>query len=114
MQAFCTSAPHRAVVPCDSTAFLFSLAYGPFAACRKLVTGSIVHSAKRRYLSYSEADFEVSRPAGSTRCIDGGEIWQGGVEEWTFCPLLHAEIYWCSGIDDMSSCGVQKRQLQLL
>jgi len=22
MQAFCTSAPHRAVVPCDSTAFL--------------------------------------------------------------------------------------------
>jgi len=23
LQAFCASAPHRAVVPCDSTAFLF-------------------------------------------------------------------------------------------
>jgi len=41
-------------------------------------TGSIAHSAKRRYLSYSEADFEVFRPAGATRCTDGGEIWHGG------------------------------------
>ena len=32
-----------------------------------------------RYLVYSEADFEVSRPAGATRCTDGGEIWHGGV-----------------------------------
>jgi len=31
-----------------------------------------------RYLVYSEADFEVSRPAGATRCTDGGEIWHGG------------------------------------
>jgi len=31
-----------------------------------------------RYLSYSEADFEVFRPAGATRCTDGGEIWHGG------------------------------------
>jgi len=30
------------------------------------------------YLIYSEADFEVFRPAGATRCTDGGEIWQGG------------------------------------
>ena len=28
-----------------------------------------------RYLVYSEADFEVFRPAGATRCTDGGEIW---------------------------------------
>jgi len=27
-----------------------------------------------RYLVYSEADFEVFRPAGATRCTDGGEI----------------------------------------
>ena len=34
-----------------------------------------------RYLIYSEADFEVFRPAGpigATRCTDGGEIWHGG------------------------------------
>jgi len=28
-----------------------------------------------RYLIYSEADFEVFRPEGATRCTDGGEIW---------------------------------------
>jgi len=27
------------------------------------------------YLSYSEADLGVFRPAGATRCTDGGEIW---------------------------------------
>jgi len=31
-----------------------------------------------RYLIYSEADFEVFRPAGATRCTGGGEIWRGG------------------------------------
>jgi len=31
-----------------------------------------------RYLVYSEADFEVFRPAGVTRCTDGVEIWHGG------------------------------------
>ena len=30
------------------------------------------------YLVYSEADFEVFRPAGATHCTDGGEIWHGG------------------------------------
>jgi len=40
-----------------------------------VVTGSIARSAKRQYLSNSEADFDVFRPAGSTtRCTDGGEI----------------------------------------
>ena len=46
-----------------------------------LVTGSIARSAKRRYISYSEADFEVFRPAGATLCTDGGEIWHGGVDQ---------------------------------
>ena len=32
----------------------------------------------RRHLIYSEADFEVFRPAGATPCTDGGEIWHGG------------------------------------
>ena len=31
-----------------------------------------------RYLVHSEADFEVFRQAGATRCTDGGEIWHGG------------------------------------
>ena len=38
------------------------------------ITGSIAQSAKRRYLSNSEADFEVFRPREATRCTDGGEI----------------------------------------
>jgi len=41
------------------------------------ITGSIARSASRRYLVYSEADFEVFRPGGATRCTDGGEIWHG-------------------------------------
>jgi len=40
-----------------------------------------------RYLVYSEADFEVFRPAGATRCTDGGEIWHGGGS------LLHAKFH---------------------
>jgi len=39
-----------------------------------IVTGSIAQTAKRRHLSNSEADFEVFRLAGATRCTDGGEI----------------------------------------
>jgi len=31
-----------------------------------------------RYFVYSEADFEVFRPTGATRCTDGGEIWHRG------------------------------------
>ena len=40
-----------------------------------------------RYLVYSEADFEVFRPAGATRCTDGGEIWHGGGD------LFHAKFH---------------------
>jgi len=36
------------------------------------VTGSIARSASSRYLICSEADFEVFRHAGATRCTDGG------------------------------------------
>ena len=45
---------------------------------RRVITGSIARSATRRYLNYSEADFEVFRPAGATRCTDVVEIWLGG------------------------------------
>jgi len=41
-----------------------------------------------RYFVYSEADFEVFRPAGATRCTDGGEIWHGGGD-----LLLHAKFH---------------------
>ena len=37
----------------------------------RIITGSTARSARRRYLIYSEADFEVFRPAGATRCTDG-------------------------------------------
>ena len=37
-----------------------------------IFTGSIAWSAGRQYLIYSEADFEVFRPAGATCCTDGG------------------------------------------
>jgi len=33
-------------------------------------TGSIASSARRRYLVYSDANFEVFRPARATRCTD--------------------------------------------
>jgi len=43
-----------------------------------------------RCLSYSEADLEVFRPAGATRCTDGVKF---GMEEGTEDPLLHAEFH---------------------
>jgi len=48
-----------------------------------LVTGSIAYSAKRRYLSYSEADFEIFRPAGTTRCTDGVKFGTSSVPNFT-------------------------------
>ena len=47
-------------------------------AYKNVFTGSIARSATRRYLIYSEADFEVFRPAGATRCTDGGKICHEG------------------------------------
>ena len=49
-----------------------------------IVTGSIASIAKRQYLSYSEADFEVLHPAGATCSSDGGETWHGGVDRAKF------------------------------
>jgi len=48
-----------------------------------IFTGSIARSATRRYLIYSEADFEVCRPAGATRCTDGGETWPSSLPSFT-------------------------------
>ena len=46
-------------------------------------SSSVVHSLTgyRRYLNYSEADFEVFRPAGATRCTDVGQILRGGGDQ---------------------------------
>jgi len=46
--------------------------------CLKLLPVALRAVQTCRYLVYSEADFEVFRPAGATRCTDGGEIWHGG------------------------------------
>jgi len=51
---------------------------------RAVVTGSIARSASRRYLIYSEADFEVFRPAGRHVAPMGVKF---GTEEVTFGPL---------------------------
>jgi len=61
-----------------------------------------------RYLIYSEADFEVFRPAGATRCTDGVKF---GVEEGTEGPLLHAKFhpYRCNN----KSVGPQKLKFLL-
>jgi len=59
------------------------LYFGDVIFCRQ-------HCAQcnRRYISFSEANFEVFRRAGATRCIDGGEIWHEGVgigpKNWNF------------------------------
>jgi len=55
----------------------------PAAGAAKNVEFCLLPAALRaahtcRYLVYSEADFEVFRPAGATRFTDGGEIWHGG------------------------------------
>jgi len=53
-----------------------------------IIIGSIALTAKRRCLSYTEADFEVFRPAGVTRCTDGGEIWQNDIYRFRYMTLL--------------------------
>jgi len=50
-----------------------------------IVTGSIARSGRRWYLSNFEADFEVFRPAGATRCTDG-------VKLSTDCKKLQPEM----------------------
>jgi len=55
-----------------------------------VITGSIARSATRRYLSYSEADFEVFRPARATRCTDGVKF---DMEKGSKGSLLHAKFH---------------------
>jgi len=61
--------------------------------CQTIIffAGSIARSTKRRYLSYSEADFEDFRPSGATRCTDWGESWPGGGDPKV--PLLQAKFH---------------------
>jgi len=77
------------------TLYKLSTLYFLFVHCliepkERLITGSIARSASRRYLVYSEADFEVFRPAGATRCTDRGEILHGGGDQRS---LLHAKFH---------------------
>jgi len=55
-----------------------------------MITDSIARSATRRYLSYSEADFEVFHPAEATCCTDGCEIWHGERDQGS---LLRAKFH---------------------
>jgi len=52
-------------------------------ATRSVITCSIARSASLQYLIYSEADFEVCRPAGATQCTDGAKF---GTEEGPNVP----------------------------
>jgi len=47
------------------------LAWYPSTSSGTIITGSIPRSATRRYLIYSEADFDGFRSARATRCTDG-------------------------------------------
>ena len=58
---------------------------------RFFITGSIARSASRRYLVYSEADFEVFRPAGATRCIDGVKFGMEGPACQISPPSVHRQ-----------------------
>jgi len=46
----------------------------------------------RRYLIYSDADSEVFRPAGATRCTDSGEIWHEGGTEGPLAPPCQTSL----------------------
>ena len=52
----------------------------------RLLPAALRAAQARRYLIYSEANFEVFRPAGATRCTDGGEIWRGWGDLWSPPP----------------------------
>ena len=60
------------------------------AMCPQFLPAALRAAQICRYLVYSEADCEVFRPAGATRCTDGGEIWRGGVPSST--KLLHTQM----------------------
>ena len=66
--------------------FVFGKTFLASSRLINIVTGSIARSAKRRYLSYSEADFEVFRPTGVARCTDGSENWESSLFHAKFHP----------------------------
>ena len=80
----------------DSQTNLQLISYDDPPDGSQLITGSIARSAKRRYLSYSEGDFLVFRPAGATRCTDGGEIWHGLVDRRYTppCQISPPSVQW--------------------
>jgi len=53
------------------------------------------HCAQHRYLSYSNADFEVFRPAGATRCTDGVKFRAEGTPSTVpnFTPSMQQQGY---------------------
>ena len=63
--------------------------FASYKPANALVTGSMARSATRRYLSYSEADFEVFRPDGRHAAPMGVKF---GVEG-SKGPLLHAKFH---------------------
>jgi len=82
-----------------------------------IITGSIARSATRRYLSYSDADFEVFRPAGATR-TDAGEIWRGGGDQRSRPPKLKFVLRFDQNVEykrpTVSGCVSLKISLDLL
>jgi len=71
------------LLKCQHSGFTLMLTFQPAAI---IFTSSIARSATCRYLSYSDADFEVFRPAVATRCTDWGEIWHGGGDPCQISP----------------------------
>jgi len=63
-----------------------ALAVGALTLCIVIFTGSIAHSAKRRYLTYLEGDFEFFSPRRGDTLHRRGKIWHGG-------PLNHAKFH---------------------
>ena len=55
------------------------------------ITGSIARSASRQYLIYSEADFEVFRPAGATGCVACYVIGSSCVLVYMLCDMTLSE-----------------------
>ena len=62
---------------------LYSVVCGMCYYLFLFITGSIAPSANLPVFSLLEADFEVFRRAGATRCTDGGEIWPSSMPNFT-------------------------------
>jgi len=77
VQAFCTSAPHRTVVPCDSTAFLLfnTSAFDAVSAEVLLLGLNIGEDDKRCRLSKGHEKW-----CGAGSCLStAGGVWEGTV-----------------------------------